>query len=147
MMQSEPLTQQHLLSIELQDEQVNMLPSIQSGLFFDSVVAASPLPSFAALHDGMVMGCYGATLLWDGRAMAWVLLSKHVGKHMRQAVRMANQYLESLPVVRLEAYIRADFKAGHQWARLLAFVPEGRMQRFFSDGHDAYMYARVKDGT
>ena len=147
MMQIEPLTQQHLLSIELQDEQVNMLPAIESGAFYDNVVQGSSLPSFAALQDGVVMGCYGATLLWDNRAMAWVLLSKHVGKHMRQAVRMANQYLEALPVARLEAYIRADFNAGHQWARLLGFDPEGLMRCFFSDGQDAYMYARVKDGA
>lgn len=138
------LTQAHLQAIVLQPEQEAMREALDSGAFYASM-SASPLPAYALLHEGEVMGCYGTFLLWQGRGMVWALLSRHAGRCMRAGCRIAKGYIGSLPLTRLEAYVRTDFKAGNQWVRLLGFTREGTMRRFFANGADAYMYARVHE--
>lgn len=141
-MRIEPLTLDHLQKIELQPEQACMAEHIRSEDYFKAVTS-SILPCFAAVHEGVVLGCYGAIWVWEGRCIVWVWLSRHAGKYMRRVHREAARYVDSLNVRRIEATVRSGFSEGIHWPLMLGFKHEGHMESFFADGSDAELFAKV----
>lgn len=103
------------------------------------------LASVAAWHEGRVLGAAGLINVWPGRAVAWALLSKYIGPHLRECTKHIRFVLDNHPAKRIEMVVLKDFRAGNVWARLLGFkleTPNG-MDAYFADGTAAMLYARV----
>lgn len=85
----------------------------------------------------------GAIELMPGRAWVWLLLNPSAP--MLQLTRYLRAFIAELGYRRTEMYVDATFSPGCRWAHLLGFrneTPEP-MGEFFSNGHAAYLYARV----
>lgn len=133
---------EHLDGLELQEAQKE-LHSQFSDPGYGATLEASKY-SFTALHDGKVIGCAGVHEIWEGRAIAWALLSQDSGKHFRAIHRAAAGFLAQTTWRRIEAVVESDFDAGHRWARLLGMEQEGIMRSYSPAGKDFYLYSRVK---
>lgn len=136
-----PLTLEHVMALEPQEAQ-----SGQS--MADRVQTAKALieqgNAYAAIDDDGVMCVAGVTPQWDGRAVAWALVSRHAGRKMAALTRSIRRYLDGLGIRRIEMYVDAQFSTGCRWATMLGFKNEGRMAAFLPNGNDAFMYGRTQ---
>ena len=101
-------------------------------------------PSFTLDAADLPVAAAGITPMWDSRAFAWALITVDAGKHMRTLTRAVLRFLNGCPVRRIEAYVAPDFPAAIRWMQILGFSIEGRMRAFTPEGHDCFMYARIK---
>lgn len=103
-------------------------------------------PSYSYIKNGIIIGCYGAVLVGDGRYQLWSILSSESGKCMLGLTREVLIALNGLYFRRVEAFVRADFKEGQRWMDILGFVNEtpNGMKKYGDDGRDYYLYAKVK---
>ena len=102
--------------------------------------------AWTALVGDVPMGCGGLLELWEGRAMAWSMLSQDCGPYMLHIVRAIRKKLDRETFRRIEMYVRTDFGPGCRLARLLGFEIEGKASKFLDDGRDAFIYARIRNG-
>lgn len=103
-------------------------------------------PAWAVLADGEVLCLAGVSEQWEGRGLAWCLLSESAGRHMLRLTRAVGRYLSALDYRRLEMYVDAQFGAGCRWAEMLGFTnetPQG-MAGFLPNGNRAFMYGRAR---
>ena len=134
----------HIRYIEVQSVQTE---EVMHAMTPEATEALAQYPGFSAWASGVCLGAGGFILQWPGRALCWLLLSKHVGRHMTGLVRRARAEIEaySASCARLEMHVRADFRQGHRLALMLGFSAEALdMPKFFPDGASATLYARVK---
>lgn len=102
--------------------------------------------TWTGLIDGKVAGFAGIQVKWEGRGLAWAMLSPHLTP--RNFIRVHNKVRDILDTAqiqrlrRIETAVRVDFQAGHRWAGALGFEREGLMRRFTPNGCDAVLYAR-----
>jgi RimJ/RimL family protein N-acetyltransferase len=142
-MRIEPFQPQHLKYLSLQPSQIAF------SNFFDDEYALSLKdsgPSFTAIDKDEVVACAGIVSQWNNRAIAWALISGMAGRNFVAIHRAVNNFLNLSDVNRIEAYVDANFDAGHRWITMLGFKSEGLMRQFMPDGNDAVLYARLKDG-
>lgn len=88
----------------------------------------------------------GVFPVWDGRAVAWAVLSDHACRHLVTITRRCLFVLNSYPAKRIEMTVQAGFPEAHRWALMLGFqqeTPNG-MEHFFPNGNTGYLYARVR---
>ena len=143
-MRVEKLRAAHLRLLELQDAQQYFLPDVSSEQYREAV-EASPF-SYSAFAGDTLVACAGCVEIWDNRATAWALVSKNAGAHLFGLHRFVEGFMVSAKWRRIEAYVDAGFEPGMRWARMLGFkleTPEP-MRAFRPDGHDCFMFARVK---
>lgn len=139
-MRLRPFQPSDLDNIDTQEEQ-----AFEGQYFAPDMVAAACAYGFTLEHEGIIIGCGGIVPLWQGRSVAWTLLSVHVKRHMVVATKYARAALESCGVARVEMYVKKDFPQGHRWARMLGFDLEAEtMRAFYPDGSDFSLYARTK---
>lgn len=96
--------------------------------------------------DGAVIGCAGVHELWQGRAVAWALLSADAGPHFKAIHKAARGFFTQAPWRRIEAMVEDGFDAGHRWARMLGMQHEGLHRAYSPSGADFHTYARIKNG-
>lgn len=101
-------------------------------------------PAYTVLRDGEPVMCAGLAEMWSGRFAAWAWLSEDAGRSMRTLTKMVDDYLNTRPYRRIEAYVDVRFRAGHRWAKMLQFEYEGLMRGFGTQGQDMVMYARIQ---
>lgn len=96
--------------------------------------------------DRQIIGCGGVVDFWPGRGYAWALLSDQANRHLLSLTRLVRAYLDSLPHRRIEMTVDAGFCDGCRWALILGFSLETPvpMRAFFPNGHDGFLYSRVK---
>lgn len=99
--------------------------------------------SFTVTDGPDIIAVIGLIRQWDGCERAYALLSDKAGPSMLSITRQVRAYLEKCTVRRVEAAVQRNFEAGHRWARLLGFQPEGWMRKYWND-EDAMLYARVR---
>ena len=134
----------HFTDLILQDAQALAQPLLMTDEYAEMLMDGGP--HFSALVDGIVIGCAGV-LVADAephRGVAWALIAEDIGKdlyHMHKAVK---RFLEGTPIIRVEMSVNYNFDPGHRWARMLGFKAEGVMRKYYPDGSDAIMYARVQ---
>lgn len=133
----------HLGSIRVQDiqktEQVILLADEYAEI-------ACKHPSFSMWVGNECLGAAGIVPLFPHRAMAWALLSRNIGGYLLHATRKTRQFLELSSIERIEMTVRADYAAGHRWARLLGMeleTPEP-LKKHGAHGEDEMLYARIK---
>lgn len=141
-MHIEPFQPKHLETLVLQESQAGF------SRFFDDQEYAPALinagPCFAATENGVVYACAGIVHQWDNRAIAWGLIGEAAGSHFVKIHRAVRRFLDMSPVRRVEAFVDADFDAGHRWIQMLGFEREGFMRAFTPLGKDAVLYARIR---
>jgi hypothetical protein len=84
--------------------------------------------------------------IWENRAYAWALLSRHAGPWMAAITRATRRGLKIAPFTRIEMAVDAEFPAAQRWAVMLGFHLEtpDPMQRYMPTGRAAYLYAMVR---
>lgn len=138
-----PFLTAHIEGFELQDMQSFIGEFLKDGSYLAAMSTMGPAHS--AIKDGRVIACAGMTHFTPGRAMGWALISKHATKRDFVGITHATRaFLDRQKVRRIETTVRADFTAGHYWAKKLGFDHEGTMRKFGEDGMDYDIYARVK---
>ncbi len=107
-------------------------------------------PCTTGVYDGRIVGCGGLIIHYEKhRAEAWALYVDDMGKLHIDPKIIRNQlhdWIIDNELVRIEAPLRADFKAGFSYARYLGFEQESEqpMRKYHPDGVDAYMHVIVR---
>lgn len=97
--------------------------------------------------DGEEYLCSGGLLIAsDSKAFLWSVIDKNVdAKRFYKIHKIAQRLLESHSQIdRIEAVVDNEFEQGHRWIRLLGFSREGTMRRYYPDGQNADLYAKVR---
>lgn len=133
-----------LHSFALQPQQVTA-EEIQGDGYGDYLKAGGPCFTVRR-QDGATVAVLGLLEQWEGRCLAWAILASDAGRELLPLTRSIARYLDDCPYPRIEATIDTGFAQGHRWAKVLRFeleTPEP-MRKFYPNGNDAYLYARVR---
>lgn len=136
-----PFKAEHILALQLQDEQAYSKPFIteEYAKWLEGEYA------FTALVDGKPIAVAGVTELWANRALMWSFLGKDAGPHLLAIHKATLRAIKALPYRRLEADTPCDFVEGHRWLKMLGFKLEAeRMEAYLPNGGDSSLYARVR---
>lgn len=99
--------------------------------------------TWTGVVDGDPICCAGTWRQWADRHVAWAYLGDHCGPHMRW---ITNAVLENISRIkgRIELTVRADYEAGHRWAKMLGFsVETPLLAQYGPEGEDHVGYVRV----
>ena len=80
---------------------------------------------------------------WPGRHIAWAYFARGTLRHLPW---ISERVMEKLAEVkgRVELTVRADFRAGHRWAKRLGFeVETPRLRAYGPEGEDHVGYVRI----
>lgn len=100
--------------------------------------------AWSAEHDGQVIACGGLLPQWEGRAMAWMLISESAGPHFFGIHRAVSRFLARAPYRRIEAHVDVGFTAGSEWMKMLGFEIESYKRAFRPDGADMLEFVRIR---
>lgn len=110
-----------------------------------ALLERSPLAYTGIRENGKAVFCGGIVEYWDGRGEAWAVLDHDCRREFLAIHNHVRNFLNASPLRRIEATIDAKFSPGHRWVELLGFRCEGLLLRkYFPNGNDATLYARVK---
>lgn len=132
----------HARQIKLQPAQAHVKNDLLQPGVVESLAAAGQ--SFTAIEGDQVIAIAGIAIQWEGRAIAWALISEDAGKHFLAIHRAVKGFLDQADIRRIEAFVDSDFKQGMKWIEMLGFENEGLMRKFSIIGNDCYLFARVK---
>lgn len=103
--------------------------------------------AFTGLLDGSPIVCAGLIPQWPGRAVAWMITDQRSGPAMLWLHRQVSQFLTEIQTHasfrRIELTVLSGFSAGHRWAKMLGFKPEGLMKSYDVNGQNHVLFARV----
>ena len=140
-----PFKAEHLHTLELQDAQRYFVSHVSSAEYGASIEQSGY--AFTVMHEDAVLVCFGCVEVWEDRATAWTLVSKHAGPHMLVITRIISGALLAAKWRRVEAYVDAGFDAGMRWLKVLGFhneTPDAPMRAYRPDGGDCFMFSRIK---
>lgn len=101
-------------------------------------------PAMSLFQSGVCLGAAGLVCHWKGRAEAWAIFADRVGvAPMRQAVRTMRSVISSAGFHRIDMAVRKENIHGHVLARAVGLPFETILEKYFPDGQDAYIYARI----
>lgn len=89
--------------------------------------------------DDVVM-CAGALESHAGYVTLWASLAPGARRAMPEITRAVALFVSRLDHRRVDTNVRSDHAAGHRWVHRLGFVPEARLNDYYSDGGDAVIY-------
>jgi hypothetical protein len=99
-----------------------------------------------------VLLCGGVVQLWPDRGEAWMILNRAAGSGQvaqnRASALIARAVLDRCRLRRIEATVLVGPNEirDRRWLNFLGFKLEAeRLRRYFPTGHDAVLYARVRD--
>ena len=134
----------HLQWLELQQAQAYLSAEIakpEHGAMIEQAGNA-----FTAMAGDTVVGCAGTAEIWQGRSVAWALISREAGRHMVAIHRAVAGYLSAAKCRRIEAWVDEGFGPGMRWLELLGFTCETPlpMRGFRPDGGACLLFSKVK---
>lgn len=100
--------------------------------------------AFTLRCDGQVLCIVGLMEVHAQAATGWALMAEGCWGHMGDITRIVRTYLDDQHFRRIDMLVRADFAAGHRWARRLGFVREAVLRAWTPDGEDMVMHARIR---
>lgn len=107
-------------------------------------------PAKTGVYDGRIVGCGGLIILMERhRAEAWITPVSDIGNLQIDPQIIRNQlydWILEYELVRIEAPLREDFAAGFSYAKYLGFKPEAKLEKYHTDGTDAYMHVIINEG-
>ena len=99
--------------------------------------------------DGIIIGCGGIDMLWEGVGEAWLLLTPYINQKPKEGYRCIlkgfKQLIENNNLRRIQGYGRIGFHEAHNLFSHLKFKPEGIARKYTPDGVDCILYALIKD--
>ena len=101
--------------------------------------------AFSGFRGYQLLGCAGVVPQWEGRSIAWALLSQHIRRHdMLWIHRKTMSFFDRIQDdhCRIETCVGMGFAPGHRWAKMLGFEMEGVMKQYCM-GLDYALYART----
>jgi RimJ/RimL family protein N-acetyltransferase len=102
-------------------------------------------PAFTVYAHGEPVACFGLWIKWPGTAEVWAFLAANIGPYgMLAGIRAAREIFDAAEQDRLHAYVDAGFEPGVRLMLDLGFTVEGKHARYFPDGADAFVFARVR---
>jgi len=105
--------------------------------------------AFAVRWDTALLGCGGLLIPWPGVAVAWMILTPTAKKHPIATYRAIRSFLvdrvAKYDLVRIEASIHTHTSESRKLAETLGFTCEGLRLRYLPDGHDAWLYAWIRE--
>jgi hypothetical protein len=134
-----PFEPGHLDLLDVQEAQRGTFPANDPAYGLSLLQAG---PCWSVVECGSVLACGGLCVPWEGRAVAWAILSQGVPV---LALTRAVQHVLALPSIprRVECFVDVSFQQGIRWAEMLGFQREGLMRAFSPDGRDHILFARV----
>jgi len=100
--------------------------------------------SWGLLHGDMCVACGGVWEIEPHRGIAWMLITGDMGIGFYKVHTAVLDYLKHTHLARVEMAVRSDNSVDMRWAKMLGFKLEGFMEKYFPDGSDGYLLARVK---
>jgi quercetin dioxygenase-like cupin family protein len=90
------------------------------------------------------IACFGQVLLWENNGEVWSVFASDIGTRMTYVYRATRRLIASVSTRRLQAYVDAHFEEGVRWMFRLGFMIEGRLDGYFPNGNDAYLFAMTR---
>jgi hypothetical protein len=111
-------------------------------------IISLPGLAFSGIDGNKVVGASGFVPQWEGRMIAWALLSPKIPKMawVQIARKTKLEMVKHLAngTRRIEATVPVGFDQGIRYAELLGFKREALMKSYQPDGSDAYLFACVR---
>lgn len=101
-------------------------------------------PAFAlVVGNNIVLGAAGIWVLENHRGLAWALISDTIGTDFIHFHKAVLNFLDNTNLQRVEMAVEVNFTQGVRWAKMLGFSLEGLMHKYYPNGNDAYLFARI----
>ena len=101
--------------------------------------------AFTLRNEGKVLCIAGVLRMHAQAGTAWTIMAPGCWGHMGRIGHMFRDYLDTLDYRRIDMLVRAEFAAGHRWARRLGFTHEAVLHAWAPDGGDMVMHARIRE--
>ena len=130
----------HILLMDIQPHQAWMREAVENG--YGEVLARGVSQT---VWDGETpIACFGQVLLWENNGEVWSVFASDIGTRMTYVYRATRRLIASVSTRRLQAYVDAHFEEGVRWMFRLGFMIEGRLDGYFPNGNDAYLFAMTR---
>jgi hypothetical protein len=93
---------------------------------------------------GEPVAAAGIMSIWHNRALAWALIGRDAGPHMREVTLATLEALDACPRTRVEMYVRPGFHEAFRWAKVLGFEFEAILEGADPLGGDMAIFKRIK---
>jgi len=96
-------------------------------------------------NGGEVIACGGFLKQWERRYIGWMFVTQRSSKYMIRLTRILKIFIPDVKG-RIDITVRADFKEGHRWAKMLGFEIEnkpGILKQYGPEGEDHIAYVRI----
>jgi hypothetical protein len=128
---------EHLAALRIGDGDFGARPNHLSGPAMTFMLGDQPIAIF---------GWYAVTA---GTVQLWAVLGKDIHKRKKSFHKTVKNLIrasfDKCQIHRMQMSVKVGFKEGWDWAKALGFTSEGVMRRYGSEGHDYWLFARIKD--
>ena len=102
-------------------------------------------PSFVMEDEDGPLCAFGCTILWKGVCDVWFnLISREKTiSQIRTIKRVIDEHIIILKLWRVQADSRCNSLANNRFLQALGFEFEGVKRKYYPDGEDSNMYARI----
>ncbi len=136
-----PFEDAHFLEMQIQDEQKEMEGYKNKG-FCDGVKEKT----YSILDENGICICLiGFVDFWIGRSMVFCIIDKRLKtKDASSLYKIGKKLVDEYPSARIETTVRVGFEPGMRLSRALGMKEEGIMKKYYVDGTDHVLFARIK---
>lgn len=99
---------------------------------------------YAIFNGDKILGVGGFQKLDQCRATCWSLLADDIGADFFYVHKAVLKRMQDTEYQRLEVAVAEMHVEAHRWTHMLGFKPEGTMKKYFPDGSNATLWARIK---
>jgi len=96
--------------------------------------------------DDGIVAIVGLTVIWDGVALVWAIVSDLVMKYPKATTKKIKTLLEfgarMLKLRRVQLDVRVDFKESLRWVKFFGFKKEAVLEKYACDGTDHILFVR-----
>ena len=107
--------------------------------------------TYCVLYENSIVAVGGLQVRWEGVGLLWLMLTADCKKHGIHGLRALyairdkmHELIISNKLWRAEAVIRTDFPKAIKMIEFLGFKRDCKMEKFFPDKTDAYLYSRIR---
>jgi hypothetical protein len=112
--------------------------------YASTMIQAGPAFSMLDIDNEKVLGIAGVWEQEKHRAIAWAIIDRQIRSDYIHYHKAVKKFLFKCKYQRVEMAVDIQVPQAKRWAEMLGFKLEGLMERYFANGSDAYLYARVK---
>jgi len=112
--------------------------------YASTMISLGPAFSLLDLCSERVLGIAGVWAIESHRAVAWAIIDGQIGSDYIHYHKAVCKFLDECEYKRIEMAVDTSIPQAKRWAEMLGFKLEGLMERYFANGSDGYLYARIK---